>query len=84
MDKPHETFKKIIQYCDLMNYDVKDILNMSNHELRLWYHRVLDMVNNETEFRIKTGLSIDNQGKAHKVVSIIDGRKCACKKDKDI
>lgn len=76
MRKPHETFKKIIQYCKLMNYDVNDILEMSDHELRLWYHRTLDMVNNETEFRIRTGMSIDSQGKAHKVVAIVDGRVC--------
>lgn len=85
MDKPHETFRKVIKYCDMMGYDIKDILDMSNHELRLWYHRVLDMVENETEFRIRTGLSIDKEGKRHKVLSIIDGRNCSWKKkDKDI
>ena len=72
--KPHETFKKIIQYCKMMNYDVNDILEMSDQELRLWYHRVLSMTNNETEFRIKTGRIIDKGGKEHKLLSIIDKR----------
>ena len=76
MKKPHQQFKKIIQYCKLMNYDVNDILEMSDHELRLWYHRITEITENETKFRILTGLSIDSQGKEHHVVSIVDGRVC--------
>ena len=84
MSKPHETFKKIIQYCKMMDYDVNDILDMSDHELRLWYHRVLEMTENETDFRILTGRSIDNQGKVHKILSIVDGRRKSWEKGKDI
>jgi len=71
LKKPHQEFRNIIKYCKLMNYDVNDILEMSDHELRLWYNRVLKMTENETEFRIKTGLSIDEQGKEHKLLSIV-------------
>ena len=59
-----------------MHYDVNDILEMSDHELRLWYHRIIEITENETEFRILTGLSMDSQGKEHNVVSIVDGRVC--------
>lgn len=72
--KPHREFRKIIQYCKLMNYNVNDILEMSDQELRLWYHHVKEMTENEKEFRIRTGMSLDNQSKKHNVVSIIDGR----------
>lgn len=71
MEKDHQVFKKIIQYCKLMNYDVNDILEMSDNELRLWYNRVLKMTKNEVDFRIETGMSIDSQGKEHKLLSIV-------------
>lgn len=58
MDKPHQTFRKIIQYCKMMNYNVNDILDMTDHELRLWYHHVIDMMSNNTDFKIRTGMTI--------------------------
>ena len=72
--KPHREFRKIIQYCKMMNYDINDILEMSDQELRIWYHHVKEMTENESEFRIKTGMSLDSQGNKHKVLSIVDGR----------
>lgn len=54
----HKSFKKIIQYCKLMNYDVNDILNMTDHELRLWYERVMELTENDIEFKLTTGMSI--------------------------
>lgn len=56
--KPHRAFRRIILYCKLMNYNVNDILKMSDQELKIWYNRVLDMTSNETDFRIKTGMNI--------------------------
>lgn len=56
--KAHIEFKRIIQYCKLMNYDVNDILKMSDNELRVWYQRVTKITKNETEFRILTGMSL--------------------------
>ena len=64
-------FRKILKYCQLMGYDINDILNMSDHELRIWYVHVNEMIENETEFRIKTGMILDNHNDKHKVVSII-------------
>jgi len=72
--KPHREFRKIIQYCKMMDYDINDILEMSDQELRIWYHHVKEMTENESEFRIKTGMSLDSQGNKHKVLSIVDGR----------
>ena len=57
-----------------MHYDINDILEMSDTELRVWYKRTLEMVQNETEFRIRTGMSLDKDGKKHPVVAIVDGR----------
>ena len=51
----HIKFKRIIQYCQMMGYNVNDILNMTNHELRLWYERVVKMTEDEINFRIHTG-----------------------------
>ena len=55
----HLEFKRIIQYCKMMNFNVNDILNMSSHELRLWYNRVTEMMNDEIRFRINTGRIIE-------------------------
>ena len=71
--KDYQKFKRIIKYCKLMNYDVNDILNMSDNELRLWYTRVLRMTENEKDFQIRTGMTID-QGTKHKIVTIIESR----------
>lgn len=73
-DKPYMKFKRILQYCKLMKYDIDEILNMSENELRLWYKHVLDIIDDETKFMIKTGISIDNDGTKHKTVSIIETR----------
>lgn len=72
--KPHIIFREIIRYCKLMHYDINDILEMSDTELRIWYKRTLEMVDNPMEFRIRTGMNLDNAGKKHPVVSIVDGR----------
>lgn len=60
-DKEHLKFKRIIKYCQLMNYDYKDILSMSDHELSLWYKRVVNLTSNETDFRINTGMHIEDR-----------------------
>lgn len=69
--KPYELFRKIIKYCKLMDYDVNDILSMSDREMRIWYNRVVDMVMDESSFRIQTGM-INDKGNNHKILSIID------------
>ena len=52
-------FRCIVQYCKMMNYDINDILDMSTHELRLWYERVTKMMEDEIKFRINTGRIIE-------------------------
>ena len=52
-------FQRIIKYCKLMDYDINDILNMSENELLIWYRRVTEKVNNESNFRMQTGLVND-------------------------
>lgn len=71
--KPYELFRKIIKYCKLMDYDVNDILNMSDREMRIWYNRVVVMVMDESSFRIQTGM-INDKGTSHKILSIIDAK----------
>ena len=70
--KPYLEFRNIIRYCKLMNYDINDILEMSDNELRIWYNRVINMISNETSFRIKTGISLDAMNNKHKVLSVVD------------
>ena len=70
--KQHIKFRKIIQYCKLMEYDLDEILDMSDNELRLWYNRISDIAENEIAYTIRTGISLDD--KKHKVVSIVDSR----------
>ena len=72
--KPYMEFRDVIRYCKLMNYNINDILEMSDNELRIWYKRVLDMVSDETRFRIKTGISLDSAGKKHKTLAIVETR----------
>ena len=74
MIKNYKDFKKVMQYCKLMDYSIDDILNMSDNELRIWFNLVEKMTKNETEFRIKTGLSLDNNGDKHKVLSIVHAK----------
>lgn len=69
--KPHIIFRNIIKYCKLMNYDINDILKMSDNELRLWYKHVKDITENETNFRIMTGMTLDDRGNEHKLLAII-------------
>lgn len=71
--KPYELFRKIIKYCKLMDYDVNDILSMSDREMRIWYNRVVVMVMDESSFRIQTGM-INDKGTNHKILSIIDAK----------
>lgn len=57
--KDYEMFRKIIKYCKLVNYNINDILKMSDVELKVWYKKVGNMVKDETSFRIMTGLIND-------------------------
>lgn len=60
-EKPHRIFKRIIQYCNLMGYDINKILDMSDYELKLWYDRAVEMTSNETNFRIRTGMVLNEK-----------------------
>lgn len=57
--KPHITFKKLIKYCDVTGFNIKDILNMSDFEVKLWYEKALKDIENEKDFQIRTGWSLD-------------------------
>ena len=72
--KPHVIFRRIIQYCKLMHYDIDEILNMSDNELRIWYNRMLKMSNDQFGYRIKSGIDIDNNGQRHVVTAITQTR----------
>ena len=61
--KEHLNFKRIIMYCKLMNYDLNDIKNMSDFEMGLWYKKTLQLIQNETDFRINTGMVLDAKEK---------------------